>query len=146
VQFPWACYIKTGAISVENAEQSNWIHDANLAVRVVAMRRDTNAAGDVFGGWVASHMDLAANTAAEDRAGCKCATVAVDGLVFHRPMAVGDELNVYTRILRVGRTSMTIEVEAIRRVRRTAIRQKVTQGRFTFVALDQDGRPCPVDR
>jgi acyl-CoA thioesterase YciA len=61
-------------------------------------------------------------------------------------MAVGDELNVYTRILRVGRTSMTIEVEAIRRVRRTAIRQKVTQGRFTFVALDQDGRPCPVDR
>ncbi|QEO18551.1 acyl-CoA thioesterase [Acetobacter vaccinii] len=109
------------------------------------MRRDTNAAGDVFGGWVASHMDLAASTAAEDRAGCKCATVAIDGLVFHRPMTVGDELNVYTRILKVGRTSITIEVEAVRRVRRTSIRQKVTHGRFTFVALGPDGRPRAVD-
>ncbi|MFT9386689.1 acyl-CoA thioesterase [Acetobacter sp.] len=114
-------------------------------VRVVAMPTDTNAAGDIFGGWVASHMDLAASTTAEDRAGCKCATVAVDGLVFHRPMTVGDELNVYTRILKIGRTSMTIEVEAVRRVRRTTIKQKVTQGRFTFVALDDNGQPRPVD-
>jgi len=131
---------------VDGGEQSYWVHDDNLAVRVVAMRRDTNAAGDVFGGWVAAHMDLAASTTAEDRAGRKCATVAIDGLVFHRPMAVGDELNVYTRILKVGRTSMTIEVEAIRRIRRTAIRQKVTQGKFIFVALDDDGKPCAVDK
>lgn len=131
---------------MEDSEKSFWVHDDNLTIRVIAMRSDTNAAGDVFGGWVAAHMDLAASTTAEDRAGCKCATVAIDGLVFHRPMAVGDELNVYTRILKVGRTSMTIEVEAIRRIRRTSIRQKVTHGKFTFVAVGEDGKPCQVDR
>jgi acyl-CoA thioesterase YciA len=134
-----------GAI-VGNTEPSDWATDAHLAVRVVAMRRDTNAAGDIFGGWVAAQMDLAASTAAEGFAGCKCVTVAINGMVFHHPMAVGDELNVYTRIVKVGRTSITICAESVRRIRRTNIRQKVTSGNFVFVAVDDAGRPQILDK
>ncbi|MBO6037583.1 MAG: acyl-CoA thioesterase [Acetobacter sp.] len=126
-------------------ERSAWTNNNNLVARVVALHRDTNAAGDVFGGWVVSHMDLAAVTMAEDRAGCKCVTVSIDGLVFRHPMMVGDELNVYARITKIGRTSIAIEVEAVRRIRRTSICQKVTHGYFTYVAIGVDGRPRPVD-
>lgn len=129
-----------------NTEPSDWTTDANLAVRVVAMRRDTNAAGDIFGGWVAAQMDLAASTAAEGFAGCKCVTVAINGMVFLHPMAVGDELNVYTRIVKVGRTSITICAEAVRRLRRTNIRQKVTSGNFVFVAVDEEGKPLALNK
>ncbi|MGG6429847.1 acyl-CoA thioesterase [Acetobacter ghanensis] len=110
------------------------------------MRRDTNAAGDIFGGWVAAQMDLAASTAAEGFAACKCVTVAINGLTFHHPMSVGDELNVYTRIVKVGRTSITICAEAVRRIRRTNIRQKVTSGHFVFVAVDEKGHPQALSK
>ncbi|MBV1838819.1 acyl-CoA thioesterase [Acetobacter estunensis] len=115
-----------------------------LTIRVIAMPSNTNAAGDVFGGWVMSQMDLAAGSAANGRAGTKTVTVAIDGVSFLAPMAVGDELSVYTDILKVGRTSMTIQVQAWRRLRHAKDRDLVTQGKFVFVALDENNRPKAI--
>ncbi len=116
----------------------------DLMIRTVAMPADTNANGDIFGGWVMSQMDLAGGIAGIDRARGRVVTVAVDGMTFIRPVKVGDVLCVYTHIERVGRTSMRIAVEAWARRFRTAARDKVTAATFTFVAIDDDGRPRPV--
>ncbi|NHN85407.1 acyl-CoA thioesterase [Acetobacter musti] len=116
----------------------------HLTIRVIAMPGNTNAAGDVFGGWVMSQMDLAAGSAAGTRARTKTVTVAIDSVSFLAPMTVGDELSVYTSVTRVGRTSMTIEVEAWRRVRQSTETQLVTHGRFVFVALDENNRPVTI--
>jgi acyl-CoA thioesterase YciA len=116
-----------------------------LMVRTVAMPADTNANGDIFGGWVMSQMDLAGGVAGIERAQGRVVTVAVDGMTFIRPVKVGDVLCVYTRIERVGRTSMRIAVEAwARRFRTPSSRDKVTAATFTFVAIDDEGRPRPV--
>jgi acyl-CoA thioesterase YciA len=116
-----------------------------LMVRTVAMPADTNANGDIFGGWVMSQMDLAGGIAGIDRAQGRVVTVAVDGMTFIRPVKVGDVLCVYTRIERVGRTSMRIAVEAwARRFRTPSSRDKVTEATFTFVAIDDEGKPRPV--
>ena len=115
-----------------------------LTLRTVAMPADMNGNGDIFGGWVLSQMDIACGILARERARGRCTTVAVDAMKFIRPVAVGDVLCVYTRIGRVGRTSMGIEVEAW--VKRGAVgeREKVTEALFTFVAIDEEGRPRPV--
>lgn len=113
-------------------------------LRVVAMPTDTNPAGDVFGGWLISQMDLAAGTTAAFRARGRCATVAIDRFTFHEPVAVGDEVSIYTKITRTGRTSLTVHAETWRRARNTTERYKVTQGKFTFVALDDSRRPCAL--
>lgn len=115
-----------------------------LTLRTVAMPADMNGNGDIFGGWVLSQMDIACGILARERARGRCTTVAVDAMKFIRPVAVGDVLCVYTRIGRVGRSSMGIEVEAW--VRRGAVgeREKVTEAVFTFVAIDEEGRPRPV--
>ena len=86
-------------------------------IRTIAMPADTNPSGDIFGGWLMGQMDLAAGNAAARRARGRCSTVAVDGMVFHRPVMVGDEVSLYATLLRVGRTSMRISVEAWRRSR-----------------------------
>ena len=117
----------------------------DLMIRTVAMPADTNANGDIFGGWVMSQMDLAGGIAGIDRAQGRVVTVAVDGMTFIRPVKVGDVLCVYARIERVGRTSMRIAVEAwARRFRTPSSRDKVTAATFTFVAIDDDGKPRPV--
>jgi len=113
-------------------------------VRAIAMPADTNPAGDIFGGWLMGQMDLAAGNAAARRARGRCATVAVDGMAFLRPVAVGDEVSLYAIIESVGRTSMKIYVEAWRRRRDDDQMLKVTNARFTFVAIDPEGRPRPV--
>ncbi len=115
-----------------------------LMVRTVAMPADTNANGDIFGGWVMSQMDIAGGIAGVDRSQGRVVTVAVDGMTFIRPVKVGDVLCVYAEVERVGRTSMRILVEAWARRFRTAERDKVTAATFTFVAIDDDGRPRPV--
>ncbi|MBO9519523.1 MAG: acyl-CoA thioesterase [Porphyrobacter sp.] len=115
------------------------------AIRVTAMPADTNAYGDIFGGWLLSVMDSAAGLTAARRAKGRAVTVAMDGMVFHQPVKVGDEVSVYTEIERVGRTSMTIGVEAWRRERTGEEAMKVTEAKFTFVAIDDDGHPRPVD-
>jgi acyl-CoA thioesterase YciA len=116
-----------------------------LALRTLAMPADTNPSGDIFGGWVVSQMDIAGGIAAGVRAGGRVATVAIDAMRFHRPVKVGDVLCVYTDVSRVGRTSMTVAIEAWALRGRIGAREKVTEGVFAFVALDEDGRPRPVD-
>lgn len=118
--------------------------DGDLTVRTSAMPADTNANGDIFGGWVMSQMDLAGGIAGVERAQGRVVTVAVDAMHFIRPVRVGDVLCVYTRVGRVGRTSVAIEVEAWARRFQTRIREKVTQATFTFVAIDDEGRPRPI--
>ena len=116
----------------------------DLMVRTVAMPADTNANGDIFGGWVMAQMDIAGGIAGVDRAQGRVVTVAVDGMTFIRPVKVGDVLCVYARVERVGRTSMRIAVEAWARRFRTRSRDKVTAATFTFVAIDDAGKPRPV--
>jgi acyl-CoA thioesterase YciA len=108
------------------------------------MPADTNPAGDIFGGWLMSQMDLAAGNVAARLARGRCATVAVDAMTFHRPVKVGDEVTVYAEPLKVGRTSIAMQVRAFRRRRDEDARELVTEARFTFVALDAEGRPRPV--
>lgn len=113
-------------------------------IRTIAMPADTNPAGDIFGGWLMAQMDLAAGNAAARRARGRCATVAVEAISFHSPVKVGDEVSLYAQILSVGRTSLRIRVEAWRRERHSEDRNRVTEAVFTFVALDDEGRPRPV--
>lgn len=113
-------------------------------IRTIAMPADTNPAGDIFGGWLMAQMDLAAGNAAARRARGRCATVAVDRISFHSPVFVGDEVSLYAEIIKVGRTSMNIQVDAWRRSRDGDDMIKVTQATFTFVALDQGNRPRTV--
>jgi len=117
----------------------------DLTVRTIAMPADTNANGDIFGGWVMSQMDQAGGIAGVDRANGRVVTVAVDAMTFIRPVRVGDVLCVYTRVSYVGRTSMKIQVEAWARRFRLQFREKVTEATFTFVAIDDAGRPRAVD-
>ena len=114
------------------------------AIRTIAMPADTNPAGDIFGGWLMSQMDLAAGNLAALTARGRAATVAVDGMKFHRPVKGGDEVSLYAEITRQGRTSMNIHVTAWRRSRASEDSEKVTCATFAFVALDTDGRPRPV--
>lgn len=115
-----------------------------LTLRTIAMPADVNGNGDIFGGWVLSQMDMACGILARERARGRTATVAVDAMKFIRPVAVGDVLCVYTRMGRVGRTSMAIEVEAWVRRGTIGAREKVTEAVFTFVAIDDEGQPRPV--
>jgi acyl-CoA thioesterase YciA len=116
-----------------------------LSLRTLAMPKETNPAGDIFGGWLMSQMDLAAAMTAGERARGRTATVAVDGMTFHRPVYVGDVLSCYTDIVRIGTTSLTLMVEAwVLRGRDPGERELVTRGQFTFVAIDSHGNKRPV--
>lgn len=115
-----------------------------LTVRTVAMPADTNANGDIFGGWVMSRMDQAGGIAGVEHTQGRVVTVAVQGMTFIRPVRVGDVLCVYTQVERIGRTSMDIHVEAWAQRFRTQIREKVTDANFTFVAIDDHGKPRPI--
>ena len=114
------------------------------AIRTIAMPADTNANGDIFGGWVLSQMDQAGGIAAVERAQGRVVTIAVEAMTFIRPVKVGDVLCVYTSIDRVGRTSLKIHIEAWARRFTSHVREKITDAYFTFVAIDENGRPRPV--
>lgn len=116
-----------------------------LTLRTLAMPADTNPSGDIFGGWLMGQMDIAGGIAAGIRALGRVATVAVNGFVFHKPVNVGDVLCCYTDIRNAGKTSITISVEAwVMRRRDPSRKDKVTEGLFTFVALDDDGNKRPL--
>jgi len=117
-----------------------------LTTRTLAMPADQNPAGDVFGGWVLSQMDIAAGIAASERAQCRTVTVALDGMHFIRPVKIGDILCVYTEIQRVGNSSIDIHVEAWVQRDRSRNTVKVTEAKFKFVALGVDGRPRAVPK
>ncbi|HQZ12534.1 MAG TPA: acyl-CoA thioesterase [Devosia sp.] len=111
-----------------------------LTIRTLAMPADTNPAGDIFGGWVMSQMDIAGAIAAVERVPGRVVTVAVEAMTFIAPVKVGDILCVYTAIDRVGTTSITVAIEAWVRRNRVADRVKVTAGHFVYVAIGEDGR------
>lgn len=114
-------------------------------IRVIAMPTDTNPAGDIFGGWLMSQMDLAAGTIAARFSKGRASTVFVDGIQFHKPVSVGDEVSLYAEMEKVGRTSMKIKVRVWSRARHQEDSKPVTEGVFTFVALDENARPRPVN-
>jgi acyl-CoA thioesterase YciA len=115
------------------------------ALRTMAMPADTNPAGDIFGGWLLSQMDLAGGMVSRRRARGRTATVALDSMVFHKPVRVGDSVSCYASVGKVGRTSIAVHVEVwVERGDGGEVLQ-VTEGVFTYVAIGPDGRPRPVD-
>jgi acyl-CoA thioesterase YciA len=116
----------------------------NPAIRVTAMPADANAYGDIFGGWLMSLMDSGAGLVAARHSRGRAVTVAMDGAEFHKPVKVGDEVSVYAEIRRVGRSSMTIATDAYRRERHLEEEELVTSATFTFVAVDDEGKPRAV--
>ena len=110
-------------------------------VRVIVMPADANPNGDIFAGWLLWQMDLAGGNLAERRALGRCSTVAVDRAVFHEPVIVGDEVSCYCEIVKTGRTSLAVRIEAWRRPRGSEELRKVTEAIFTYVAIDEDRRP-----
>jgi acyl-CoA thioesterase YciA len=112
-----------------------------LSLRTVAMPADTNPAGDIFGGWIMSLMDLAAGVSAGTRAKGRVATAAVSNLNFLQPVKVGDVVCVYTEITKTGRTSVTVGVEAYVLRRNQGERVRVTAAEFVLVAVDEHGLP-----
>ena len=117
-----------------------------LTIRTLAMPADTNPAGDIFGGWVMSQMDIAGAIAAVEEVKGRVVTVAVEAMTFIAPVKVGDVLCVYTVIERVGNTSITVGLEAWVRRNKLDDRQKVTEGRFVYVSLDENGQKRVIPR
>lgn len=113
-------------------------------IRVTAMPADANAYGDIFGGWLMSLMDMGAGLIAARHSHGRAVTVAMDGMQFLLPVKIGDEVSVYGTLQRVGRSSMVIAIEAWRRNRHQDVANKVTEATFTFVAVDEAGKPRPV--
>ena len=117
----------------------------NPVLRVVPGPSDINANGHIFGGWVLSQMDIAAGIVASRRANGSVATIAIERMEFIAPIHLRDVISVFAEVERVGRTSMAIRIEVIATRDRGATDIKVTEGMFTFVALDEQHRPRPVD-
>ncbi len=117
----------------------------NPVLRVVPGPSDINANGHIFGGWVLSQMDIAAGIVASRRANGSVATIAIERMEFIAPIHLRDVISVFAEVERVGRTSMAIRIEVIATRDRGASDIKVTEGLFTFVALDEQHRPRPVD-
>ena len=117
-----------------------------VVIRTIAMPADTNNNGDIFGGWLVSQMDIGGAILARSTALSRVTTVAIDAITFHRPVAVGDIVTCYAELLKIGRTSMKISVEAWVHRYSASTQQQVTTGCFTYVALAADGKPHPVKR
>ena len=117
-----------------------------LTIKISAMPADTNANGDIFGGWVMARMDQAGGIAGVERAQGRVVTVKVDTMTFIRPMKVGDVLCVYTELERIGNTSLTLRIEAWAQRFQTRHMEMVTEATFIFVAIDDNGKPRVVPR
>jgi acyl-CoA thioesterase YciA len=118
----------------------------DLCTRTLAMPADTNANGDIFGGWLLSQMDIAGGVAASKVAKSRTVTVSIDAMNFRKPVYVGDLVSVHANLVRVGRTSMTIHLEAWVVRRRETKPILVTDGNFTYVSIDEQGRPQAIQR
>ena len=122
------------------------IPHGELALQTVAMPKDTNATGDIFGGWLLSQMDLAGMITAMEVASGRVATVAIDGMVFLTPVHVGAVVSCYCDVLEIGRSSVRIIVEVWINSQHDGEPIKVTQGEFVFVAIDQNGRTRAIQQ
>ena len=116
-----------------------------LTIRVLAMPADTNPAGDIFGGWLLSQMDIAGGLVTKKIAKGRTVTIAVDSMTFYEPVKVGDTLCCYVELVKQGKTSMTVKIESWKTTQYKEGRQKVTQGVFTYVAVNSNGRPRAID-
>jgi len=114
------------------------------ALRTIAMPADTNSEGDIFGGWLLSQMDLAGGVVARQTARGRTATVAIDSMVFYKPVHIGDLVSCYAQVTKIGRTSITVQVDAWAQRGRTGETLRVTGGSFTYVALGPDSKARPV--
>ena len=117
-----------------------------LVIQTIAMPKDTNPSGDIFGGWLMSQMDLGSGILAAKTANARVVTVAMEGMSFLHPVRVGDTVACYARVERIGRTSMVIPVEVWVRRYKSGKQILVTHGVFTYVAVDDSGKPIPVKR
>jgi acyl-CoA thioesterase YciA len=115
--------------------------DKEVALRVIPMPADANANGDIFGGWIMSQVDLAGSIPAVRRAKGRIATVAVNQFVFKQPVQIGDVVSFYATIKRVGRTSVTVDVEVYSERKRGTMVVKVTEAELTYVAITLEGKP-----
>ena len=121
--------------------------DMELVLKVIPMPADCNANGDIFGGWVMAQCDLAGSVIPARHARGRMATVAVNEFIFKQPVRVGDILSFYSKAVRIGRTSVTVLVEVFaERMRAQGAYVKVTQATFTYVAIDDNGRPRPIEK
>ena len=115
------------------------------ALRVMPMPADLNPAGDVFGGWIMAMVDIAGAIPAHRRTKCRVATIAVNSFLFKQPVSVGDLVSLYAEVVRVGRTSVTVDVEVFaERDPENPVVVKVTEAQLTYVALDDKGRKRPI--
>ena len=119
--------------------------DEELVLKVIPMPADSNANGDIFGGWVMAQVDLAGSVIPARYTRGRMATVAVNEFIFKQPVRVGDILTFFSKLVRIGRTSITVKVEVYAE-RFSAQRQyvKVTEASLTYVAIDEQGRPRPI--
>ncbi len=117
-----------------------------LVIRTIAMPADTNANGDMFGGWLVSQMDLGGAIYARNLSRSRITTAAIDAMSFIHPVYVGDIVSCHAALLKTGRTSMRIEMEAWAQRAKGGEHVRVTRGTFTYVAINDDGRPQPVPR
>jgi acyl-CoA thioesterase YciA len=131
--------------NTENKGQDGSPSPAAIRRCTFAMPKDANPNGDIFGGWIMAQMDLAGAVAAVRRARGRVATVAVEAMEFHRPVNIGDLVSCYAEVTKVGRTSMRVEIETWVERRMNRVQEKVTAGTFTYVAIDEKGRPRPVE-
>ncbi|MGV8998233.1 MAG: acyl-CoA thioesterase [Parvibaculaceae bacterium] len=127
--------------SVDNAPMSP---KGELAIRVLAMPADTNANGDIFGGWLLGQMDMAGEITVSKVSRSRCVTVAVDAMSFRKPVYVGDVVGIYVDVLHVGNTSVGVSIEAWALRRNEVNPILVTQGKFTYVAIDEAGQPKAI--
>lgn len=119
----------------------------DIVIRAIAMPADTNANGDIFGGWIVSQMDLGGAVLARTLAASRVVTVAIEAMSFVAPVKVGDIVTCYARLGSVGRTSMRVEVDVwAKQYTGTHVERRVTHGTLTYVAIDDNGRPHPVTR
>lgn len=118
--------------------------EKELVIKVIAMPADTNPDGDMFGGWILSQMDLAAYLHARKLAKTKVVTVAIDNIVFHKPVFVGDCLICHATTEHIGRTSISVKIDATVERKEGHSQEQVTEGRFTFVAIDEHRRPVAI--
>lgn len=118
--------------------------EKELVLKVMPMPSDTNIHGDIFGGWIMSQVDIAGAILASQLSMGRVSTVAVNNFVFKQPIYVGDLVSFYAKIIKVGNTSITVEVEVFAQRKRYEHTIKVTEATLTYVALDDNGKPRPV--
>ena len=121
-------------------------YDRCPSLRTIAMPADANANGDIFGGWMLSQMDLAGSIVATKTAKTRVATIGIEAMSFQKPVFIGDEVSCYCRVERIGNTSIAVHIESWARGRLDETARKVTEGKFTYVAIDENRQPVSVIR